>query len=59
MLFLQLMLLPVQNRFQLAFHAQSMYVCICQSAIYHRNMVQKPMLFLNFYKNVAFYSPCF
>ena len=52
MLFLQLLLLPVQNRFQLAFHAYSIYVCICQAAIYHRKMVQKPLLFLNPYKHV-------
>ena len=52
MLFLQLMLLPEQNRFPLAFHAYSLYVCICQSAIYHRKMVQKRMLFLNPYKHV-------
>ena len=41
MLFLQLMLLPVRKKFQLAFHAKSIYVCMCRSAIYHCKTVQK------------------
>ena len=74
MLFLQPTLLPVQNRFQFAFHAFFFFVFVFATPQFEwfntmltllrewKNYPIKhsmPILFLNPFKHVVFYSPCF
>ena len=75
MLFLPATLLPVQNRFQFAFHAWSfffMFVLATPQFEWFKTMLtllrewenypiqhSMPILFLNPFKHVVFHSPCF